>query len=85
MLKERLHPVDREVAGPPGVDAARERPNPRDPSAFQHERHPGARRLVGSAAIENDLGSTREIVATAFQLVGRDADGSRRVHRGAVP
>src|SRR5262249_58799565 len=55
----------------PGVEATGERPHPLDAATSEEQRHPGARGLVGSGAIERDVTLTRDLLVSELQLFRR--------------
>src|SRR5262249_44374331 len=71
---ERLAAPDQR---PPGLEASEQRPHARDALPPQEERHPGARRLVGSIAVDDDLLVAWDFVRPRLQLLGRDAQRAR--------
>jgi len=61
----------------PGVEAAGERANTLHTAAFEQEGHTGARRFVGSSAVEDDLAVARNLLVSIFELLESDDPGSR--------
>src|SRR3989441_11746396 len=67
----------RVTAVTPGPEPAGEWPHPLDSAPFEEERHTGARRLVGSRAIEDDLPRARDLVVPILQLLERHVQRAR--------
>ncbi len=65
-----LQRLEREAAIPPSLDAPQEGSHVLDAPTSQGERRPGAARLVGSAAVENDLPASRELELTLREVAG---------------
>ena len=66
--------LERKPLGPPGVEAPQEGAHARDPHALELERHPGARRLVGSATVEDDLPVARNVLVPSLQLLRMEVE-----------
>src|SRR2546422_11637347 len=62
---------------PPGPEPAPQRPYVRDPPASEQERHPGARGLVGSGAVEDDLAVPGDLVVSSLEVLAGQAQGAR--------
>jgi hypothetical protein len=60
----------------PRVEAAGERPHALDAATSQEQRHPGARRLVGSGAIEDDVAIARNLPMPRLELFGHQMQRS---------
>src|SRR5215471_17937080 len=69
--------LEGEALGPPAVEAPLEWPDARDPYTLEPKRHPGARRLVGSATVEDDLPVARDVLVAALQLVRMEVERAR--------
>src|SRR3989475_10275028 len=67
----------RVTAVTPGPEPAGEWPHPLDSAPSEEERHTGARRLVGSRAIEDDLPLARDLVVPILQLLERQVQRAR--------
>src|SRR2546427_2362444 len=67
----------RVTAVTPGPEPAGEWPHPLDSAPSEEERHTGARRLVGSRAIEDDLPLARDLVVRILQLLERQVQRAR--------
>src|SRR5438445_10540036 len=68
----------RVTAVTPGPEPAGEWPHPLDSTPSEEERHTGARRLVGSRAIEDDLPLARDLVVPILQLLERQLQRARQ-------
>src|SRR5438552_2470758 len=67
----------RVTAVTPGPEPAGEWPHLLDSAPSEEERHTGARRLVGSRAIEDDLPRARDLVVPILQLLERHVQRAR--------
>ena len=65
----RLPRNDRQAPGAPGIDPSSERPNPLDPEPHQLERHTGARQLVGSRTVDDDVSFSRDLAMPLVDLL----------------
>src|SRR5262249_9644196 len=63
-----IRTFSRKLGGKPSIDSPCEGPDSRDSFSLQQQRHPGARRLVGSRAVEDDLAIAGNFLVAAFQL-----------------
>ena len=59
---------EREIVREPGVDPAFERANPGDSFGSKQQRHPGAGRLIGSRAVEDDVAIPGNLSVALFDL-----------------
>ena len=68
--------IDGVAAGPPCIQPAFEGPDAFDPVLSQEERHPGARGLVRSSAVENHVPVARNLLVALHDLTGKHVDGA---------
>jgi len=61
----------------PGIQAALQRPNPRDAVLSEEQRHTGAGGFVWSSTVEDYLAIVRQPVALLLQLLGVHAERAR--------
>src|SRR5262249_16932649 len=67
-----LQLFDRKVVVHPSGETSVEWAYAHDTAALELERHPGARRLVRSGAVEHDLAIPRQLAASLLNLLGGD-------------
>src|SRR5207247_8953536 len=73
--QRRRHLLDGEFPLSPEIQPAQEGANTLEAVALQQQRHPGARGLVRSRAVQDDLAVGRDLVATTVDLLGLDPLG----------
>jgi hypothetical protein len=76
-LDGRGNRFDGEAAISPAREAALEGSYPCHAPPLEGQRHPGARRLVRSRAVHDDLAVTRNLLVSFLQALGRDPEGTR--------
>ena len=65
----------------PCIQSAEERTHTRDASLLELQRHPGTGRFVGSSTVQDDVAITRNFNVTIFELLGRQPQCPRDLHR----
>ena len=68
--------VERVAAFAPGIQAALQRPNPRDAFLPEEQRHTGAGGFVWSSTVEDDFVVARQAVVLFLQLLGINAESA---------
>ena len=68
----------------PGIEPAEQRTHTRYASLFELQRHPGAGRLVGSCAVEDDVAIARNLDMAIFELLGRQPQSAGNLNRSGI-